>query len=107
MKQITPLELRAWLDDAARAAPLLLDVREAWELEVCALPGVHHVSLGQIPGALQDLDPERDTVVICHHGARSMQAAWYLEQNGLTRVWNLAGGVDAWARSADREMAIY
>jgi rhodanese-related sulfurtransferase len=107
MKQITPLELRAWQDDGAREAPVLVDVREAWELEVCALPGARHVPLGQIPHALEDLDPERDTVLICHHGARSMQAAWFLEQNGFSRVWNLAGGLDAWARSADREMATY
>lgn len=107
MKQITPLELRAWLDDAARAAPLLLDVREAWELEVCALPDTHHIPLGQIPQALEALDPDSPTVVICHHGARSMQAAWFLEQSGFSRIWNLAGGLDAWARSADRDMATY
>jgi rhodanese-related sulfurtransferase len=47
-------------------------------------------------------------VVICHHGIRSLQVARYLEEHlGFSNVINLAGGVDAWARDVDRQMAVY
>ena len=46
-------------------------------------------------------------MVICHHGIRSRQVAFYLEHLGFTRIVNLSGGVDAWAREVDPEMAVY
>ena len=48
-----------------------------------------------------------ETVVICHHGGRSMQVAMFLEKQGFKRVHNLAGGLDAWARSVDPSMPTY
>lgn len=48
-----------------------------------------------------------ETVVICHHGMRSLQAALLLERDGCRRVFNLQGGVDAWARMVDLAMATY
>jgi rhodanese-related sulfurtransferase len=61
----------------------------------------------QIPAAAHDLDPAQETVVICHHGIRSRQVAYYLERMGFTDVVNLDGGVDAWARDVDPHMATY
>jgi rhodanese-related sulfurtransferase len=107
MTQLAPSQLAAWLGDAARARPLLLDVREPWEFQTCRLPESHHVPMNQIPARLAELDPEADTVVICHHGARSLQVGLFLERQGFTRVHNLAGGLDAWARSVDPAMPTY
>ena len=107
MEQLTPADLKRWLDDPARAKPVLLDVREPWELAICALPDSRHVPMNAIPARAGDLDPDADTVLICHHGARSFQVGLYLERRGFTRIYNLFGGVDAWARSVDPAMAIY
>ena len=87
--------------------PLLLDVREPWEFRVCKIEGSQLIPMGQIPASLNALDPQRETVVICHHGIRSRQVAMYLEYQGFANVINLAGGVDAWARDVDRQMSTY
>jgi rhodanese-related sulfurtransferase len=46
-------------------------------------------------------------VCICHHGGRSAQVAYWLARQGFAEVYNLTGGVDAWARQVDRGMATY
>jgi rhodanese-related sulfurtransferase len=107
VRNITPAELSARLADAASPAPLLLDVREPWEFQTCRLADSMLVPMREIPARLGELDAEAETVVICHHGARSMQVAMFLARQGFTNVCNLAGGVDAWARSVDRAMPIY
>jgi rhodanese-related sulfurtransferase len=107
MKNIAPAELARWLADAGRAKPVLLDVREPWEFQTCSIAGSLHVPMGEIPSRAGELDPGGDVVVICHHGGRSMQVAMFLEKNGFPKVHNLAGGVDAWARSVDPAMPVY
>ena len=87
--------------------PLLLDVREPWELVICRIEGSQSVPMNQIPGALDRLDRGREIVCICHHGIRSYQVARFLEHHGFTRVVNLEGGVAAWARDVDPAMATY
>ena len=61
----------------------------------------------EIPAALDRLDRERETVVICHHGVRSYAVVRFLEQNGFANVVNLRGGIDGWARDVDPAMAKY
>lgn len=107
VEQLNVEELQAWLNDPARPAPLLLDVREQWEFELCQLPASQLVPLNTLPAAWEQLDPARDVVCICHHGVRSRSAAAFLVQQGLTRVYNLSGGIDAWARRIDPGMAVY
>lgn len=107
MHQLSVTALKAWLDDPARPRPVLLDVREPWEYETAKLHGSTLVPMRAIPARVQELDREADTVVICHHGGRSMQVAMFLERAGFGRVYNLAGGVDAWARQVDPSMATY
>jgi rhodanese-related sulfurtransferase len=89
------------------SAPLLLDVREPWEYQTCRIDGSLSIPMGNIMGRFQELDPERPTVVICHHGRRSMQVAMFLEHSGFTHVCNLQGGVDAWAKQLDVRMPLY
>lgn len=116
MQHIQPVELAGWLTPAAatvadggdaEAAPLLLDVREHWEYALCALPGSMHVPMREIPARLNELDPSRPIVCICHHGVRSLQVAMFLEHRGFEAVFNLTGGIDAWAKQVDPSMATY
>jgi rhodanese-related sulfurtransferase len=107
MEHLRPAELKAWLDDPARAKPLLLDVREPWEYARCHIDGAKLVPLQSLPAHLAELDPRQEVVCICHHGVRSHHAARFLEHNGFTAVVNLTGGIDAWAREADPRMPTY
>lgn len=106
MKQLTVRELKDRLA-APGEPPVLLDVREGWELNICALPGAVHIPMGQIPARLDELDPRRETVVVCHHGVRSLRVAHFLESRGFRNLYNLQGGVDAWAREIDPAMHKY
>lgn len=107
MEQIRAQELADWLADASRQPPLLLDVREEWEVELCSLPGITHIPMQQIPARLAELDTETEVVVICHHGVRSMQVALFLERQGLSSLLNLSGGMAAWADEVDPSMRRY
>ena len=106
MRELSATQLRDYLASDSNN-PLLLDVREPWEFRVCQIEGSQLIPMGQIPTSLKALDPQRETVVICHHGIRSRQVAMFLEYRGFANVINLAGGVDAWARDVDRKMATY
>lgn len=105
MRHFSPTELRDYLDRGGN--PLLLDVREPWEFDVCAIGDSQLIPMGRIPAAAGGLERDRETVVICHHGIRSRQVAYYLESLGFTNVINLSGGVDAWAREVDPDMQTY
>ncbi|MBT0962306.1 rhodanese-like domain-containing protein [Denitromonas iodatirespirans] len=107
MRQMRPTELKDWLDDPAREAPVLLDVREPWEFELCHLDGSVLMPMSSVPVRLDELDPAAQTVVICHHGGRSMQVALFLAQRGFDQVINLAGGVAGWAAQVDPGMPQY
>ena len=107
MQHITAPELAAWLADPSRPKPLLLDVRENWEFETCHIAGSTQVPMHLVPIRAGELPDDRDIVCICHHGARSMQVAAFLERNGFPRVVNLTGGVHAWALQVDSAMPKY
>ncbi len=104
MVNLSPAELRDYLE---QKQPLLLDVREPWEFDICRLQDSELVPMGRIPTWAEDADKDRPTVVICHHGIRSRQVAMYLENLGFREVINLAGGVERWAREVDPQMATY
>lgn len=106
MKQMSVRELHARLGNGDEA-PLLLDVREPWEFDICRIDGSRLLPMSGIPDNLDQLDPQRETVVICHHGIRSMQVGLYMAHKGFSRVVNLQGGVDAWARDVDPAMPTY
>ena len=86
---------------------MVLDVREAWEVELASLPGSVHVPMGSIVASLDQLDPDRSTVCLCHHGARSMQVAIYLQRQGFRDVINLTGGIHAWSEQVDPAVRTY
>ena len=95
LSEIEPIELKRRID--AGDVPLILDVREPWEISTASLPGTLNIPMGDIPSRLTELDPDRETIVMCHHGVRSAQVAMYLARNGFEHVVNLAGGIDGWS----------
>ena len=100
--ELTPLEFQqTWTDAYARDAVILLDVREHAELELARIEGAHHIPMQEIPGRIDELDPARDVVCICHGGGRSRRVAEYLAARGFERVFNLTGGIDAWSQEVD------
>lgn len=107
MQQLSVTDLAAWLSDESRPKPQLLDVREKHEWAICRIEGSQLMPMNTVPAQLQELDPERPLVCVCHHGGRSMQVAIFLERNGFSNVFNLSGGVDAWALQVDNTMARY
>lgn len=107
MQQLSATQLKAWLDDASRDKPTLLDVREPWELDVCRLPGARPMPMRAVPARYPELARDAEVVIVCHHGARSYQVAMFLEYQGFSRVYNLQGGLAAWAREVDPTMPTY
>lgn len=111
MKHLSPGELRAWLDNPGRPQPALLDVRETWEYDICHIEGSRLIPMRQVLDQMAALDgvlnPGADTVVICHHGIRSYQICRVLERHGFGAVYNLNGGVEAWAREVEPTMRTY
>jgi len=106
MQQMTPTQLRDHLETAS-SMPLLIDVREPWEFDICAIDNSILIPMGQIPAKIDTLNPDQEIVVICHHGIRSANVCRYLEHLGFDQMINLAGGVDAWAKDVDIDMAVY
>lgn len=105
MRSITPTVLKTKLDTGEKL--FLLDVREAWEYALCNIEGSTNISMSNIEQMQTEIKPDEETVVICHHGMRSFQVANYLEGRGYNNITNLEGGVDAWARTVDTNMAQY
>ena len=107
VNNISAPELAEWLNDANKTAPLLLDVRELAELQICQIAASLHIPMGDIPSRFNELDPDAPIVCICHHGMRSMQVARFLAQHDFSNVMNLTGGVHAWALQIEPTMATY
>ena len=88
--------------------PLLLDVREPWEFHTANIPGGLLMPMGEVASrAHSELDPDAPIVVMCHHGARSLNVALWLRDQGFSQVQSLAGGIDAWSRTVDPETPRY
>lgn len=107
MKQLSPMELSAWMADGSRRKPILLDVREPWEFQLCHIPGSVHIPMATVPARIGELEQDAEIVVICHHGGRSAQVGMFLEHQGFPRVINLSGGVAGWAAQVEPGMPQY
>jgi rhodanese-related sulfurtransferase len=84
----------------------IVDVREPWEIAICALPEAVHLPLERLLDRAESLPRERVVVVVCHAGVRSLIAARHLRASGFDRVTSLRG-LDAWALEIDRDMPRY
>ena len=110
--QLPPTEFQAWLAEVAPAGrPLLLDVREDWEVAQVALrhEGADwlHIPMNEVPARLGELEASRAVVCYCHHGVRSLQVVAFLSARGFDSVYNLAGGIDAWSLQVDPSLPRY
>jgi rhodanese-related sulfurtransferase len=103
--QIAAADLKVLLDSSR--PPLILDVREDWERAAARLPGTLDIPMMQIPQRLAELPRDREIVVMCHGGVRSLKVAQYLAQSGFRQVANLTGGIHAWACDVDPSTGTY
>ena len=99
--QVRPADLAAWFAQHADSAPVLLDVREPWELQTASVTPegftLVAIPMNEIPARLGELDAGQPIACLCHHGARSQRVAAFLNQNGFAELANVAGGIDAWS----------
>jgi rhodanese-related sulfurtransferase len=105
ISNISAPTLKTLLD--APEPPHLVDVREPWECSVAHIKGSRFVPMREIPARIDEIDRTHPTVVICHHGMRSLQVVAFLQRQGFDNLHNLAGGIDAWARQVDPTLAVY
>ena len=105
VREISVQELKSRRDRGEN--PLVLDVREDWELQLASLPGVVHVPMNQLPARLGELSAQAETIVMCHAGGRSLRVAQYLENQGFSNVANLSGGISAWSEEIDATVPQY
>lgn len=105
--QLSPSDLAEWL--RGENPPLLLDVREEGEHQFVALANSTLIPLGLIPDRFREIEDwkDRDVVVYCHHGVRSLHAIGWLRQQGFTRLRNLSGGIDRWSCEVDPALPRY
>ena len=108
---VRPAQLADWLTANAGSRPLVLDVREPWELQTASVTpqGFELVAIpmGELAARLDELDPARPVACLCHHGMRSMNVAAFLEQHGFEHLANISGGIDAWSAEVDPAVPRY
>jgi molybdopterin/thiamine biosynthesis adenylyltransferase/rhodanese-related sulfurtransferase len=104
--EISVTEAKA-LRDTQPGATELIDVREAYEVEICRVAGATHVPMRQIPEHLDELPKNKHLLILCHVGGRSLRVTEFLRARGFPAVSNVAGGIDAWATEIDPTMRRY
>jgi rhodanese-related sulfurtransferase len=113
IEHVQPAQLSDWfaanLNDGI--VPVLLDVREPWEIERASVKPVNGnlvtIPMMQLQARMTELKRDVPVAVLCHHGVRSMQVARFLAFNGYSSVANISGGIDAWALDFDANVARY
>lgn len=106
MQEMSAQQVHQYLQ-SSNNNPILLDVRELWEYKICHIEGSQLIPMRNIPSELNQLEPEQETIVICHHGIRSRIVGQFLEQADFTNIINLSGGVNQWAQQVDTKMPVY
>ena len=105
VNEISVEELKAQLDTGA--TPLVIDVREGWELDISKVNFARHMPIATVPTRLNELDPETPIIVMCRSGGRSLQIANLLVAHGFRSVSNLTGGILAWGERIDPSLRPY
>jgi rhodanese-related sulfurtransferase len=103
--EIDTLTLKERLDSPN--PPTVLDVREPWEVEIASIDGAVNIPLGELTSRVGELSRDTPLAVMCHHGGRSAQATAWLRNQGFDHATNVAGGIDAWARTVDPTLSRY
>lgn len=88
-------------------AHALIDVREPWEAEICAISGSLNIPLAELAESLDMIPSDRPVVAVCHHGIRSADAVAWLRAKGIDEAVNLIGGIERWALRVAPDMRRY
>ena len=115
MQSIHPAQIDEWLqlakNEAPGVTPIVLDVREPWEMQTAAVQAAGFdliaMPMRSVPARYLELDRDRPIACLCHHGARSAQVAHFLMQNGFSAVVNIHGGINAWSQQRDPGVPLY
>ena len=119
ISQLPLSNFAAWRDSALEAVPdalpVVLDVRESWELQTATVKPdgftLIHIPMNELPARVAELEStpgfNHPIACLCHHGVRSQRVANYLVQCGFTEVVNLQGGIDAWSHQIDPSVPVY
>lgn len=95
-KEVCPTTTRRLIGEGA----LLVDVREPSEIDTVAfdVPSILHIPLSQLEQRWSEVPKDREVVVVCHVGERSLKATYFLQYHGYTQVSNMEGGIEKWVR---------
>jgi rhodanese-related sulfurtransferase len=109
---VRPAQLLAWFAAAPEGSqPVVLDVREPWELQTASVRAdgfeLVTIPMGELPTRLDELNPASPIACLCHHGARSLRVAAFLQHNGFEQLANITGGIDAWSHENDPAVPRY
>ena len=106
MQEITATELKQRLDNGDDIQ--VIDVREANEVAIGRIPNSVHIPLAQVLNRMEEIDPNRETVVHCKMGGRSARAIDALQRSGFKgNLLNLKGGIIAWSNEVDPSVPKY
>ena len=105
MKEVTVQDLKKMKDSGEDFQ--LIDVREPHEFDICDLGG-ELIPQGDIPSNVDKISRDKKVIIHCRSGARSGNMVQWLEKNkGFTNLYNLKGGILAWAKEIDPSMPTY
>ncbi len=105
MKEVTVAELKAKMD--ANESIQLIDVREPWERDIAEIGGTP-IPMGEILERYSEIDPNTPCIIHCRTGGRSGNVVSALEMHkGMSNLYNLKGGIAAWAEEIDTTMEKY
>ena len=110
--RVRPAQLAQWFAaNPAGTQPLVLDVREPHELQTASVKAdgftLLTIPMHSIPPRLAELDPAQPIACLCHHGARSLRVASFLQHHGFEHLANITGGIDAWSHESDPAVPRY
>lgn len=107
IQNMTPQQLKTRLD--AGEDMLVIDVRNPYELEIASVDFAKHIVLNELPDSLDEIPKDKPIVLLCRSGSRSMQAAYFLANEGWdeNNLFNVQGGIIAWSREIDPSIPTY
>jgi len=107
--EISAPQAAALLKDSGASSFLLIDVREAHELDISSIEGALHIPMGEIANRINELDVDEDTTiaVLCRSGKRSLDVTMYMHQQGLAGARSVAGGINWWGLKIDPSIKQY
>jgi sulfur-carrier protein adenylyltransferase/sulfurtransferase len=104
MIELSPKELN---ERQLKGFPVMvIDIREDWEREISQIKNSDHIPMSSLKNQIDCLPKDKDIILFCHSGVRSLQAALWLQEQGFKAI-SLKGGINAWAEQIDPSIPIY